>query len=157
MGGWVGGYQQESSRLLLFCSEPQLHSRTMMLCKLGSTIPSRGLWEGSPFQQASISCQHSWSKQGSRSGLAPGHRRLSAGPRKRRASPKAESPLTFSDIVPELVLAGAFLKGFWEFDRAGAEVPEEDAESINVHRVVILPCQDGRLEKGWTPVCSVMN
>lgn len=24
--------------------------------------------------------------------------------------------VTFSDIVPELVLAGAFLKGFWEFD-----------------------------------------
>lgn len=24
--------------------------------------------------------------------------------------------VTFSDIVPELVLAGAFLKGFWELD-----------------------------------------
>lgn len=24
--------------------------------------------------------------------------------------------VTFPDIVPELVLAGAFLKGFWEFD-----------------------------------------
>lgn len=64
-------FQFESSRLLLFCSEPQLQSRTMMLCRLGSTIPSRGLWEGSPFQQASISCQHSSSKLGSRSGLAP--------------------------------------------------------------------------------------
>lgn len=69
--GGVGGFQEESSRLLLFSSEPQLHIRTMMLCKLGSTMPSRGLWEGSPFQQASISCQHSSSKQGSRSGLAP--------------------------------------------------------------------------------------
>lgn len=65
-------FQFESSRLLLFCSEPQLQSRSMMLCRLGSTIPSRGLWEGSPFQQASISCQHSSSKLGSRSGLAPG-------------------------------------------------------------------------------------
>lgn len=126
-----------------------------MLCKLGSTIPSRGLWEGSPFQQASISCQHSSSKQGSRSGLAPGHSPLSAGQRNQRANLKAEWPLTFSDIVPELVLAGAFLKGFWEFDRTGAEVPEEDAESINVHRVIVLPCQEGRLEME-TPSCSVV-
>lgn len=65
-------FQFESSRLLLFCSEPRLQSRTMMLCRLGSTIPSRGLREGSPFQQASISCQHSSSKVGNRSGLAPG-------------------------------------------------------------------------------------
>lgn len=65
-------FQFESSRLPLFCFESQLQSRTMMLCRLGSTMPSRGLWEGSPFQQASISCQHSSSKQGKRSGLAPG-------------------------------------------------------------------------------------
>lgn len=64
--------------------------------------------------------------------------------------------LTFSHVVPELVLAGAFLKGFWEFDRAGAEVPEEDAESINVHRVVVLPCQEGRLQM-QTPFCSGME
>lgn len=57
---------------------------------------------------------------------------------------KAQCPLTFSDVVPELVLAGALLEGFWEFDRTGAEVPEEDAESINVHRVIVLPCQEGR-------------
>jgi len=42
-----------------------------MLCRLGSTIPRRGLWEGSPFQHASISCQHSSSKVGNRSGRAP--------------------------------------------------------------------------------------
>lgn len=65
-------FQFESSRLLLFWSKPQLQSRPMMLCRLGSTMPSRGLLEGSPFQQASISCQHSSSKLGSRSGLAPG-------------------------------------------------------------------------------------
>lgn len=63
--------QFESSRLLLFCSELQLQSRFIILCRLGSTIPSRGLWEGSPFQQASISCQHSSSKVGTRSGLEP--------------------------------------------------------------------------------------
>lgn len=121
-----------------------------MLCRLGSTIPSRGLWEGSPFQQASISCQHSSSKQGSRSGLAPGRRqtssRLAGGQRNQSSYPKAERPLTFFDIVPELVLAGAFLKGFWELDRTSAEVPEEDAESINVYRVIVLACQEGRLQ-----------
>lgn len=68
----TGVFQFESSRLLLFWSELQLQSRTMMLCRLGSTMPRRGLWEGSPFQQASISCQHSSSKLGNRSGLAPG-------------------------------------------------------------------------------------
>lgn len=42
-----------------------------MLCRLGWTMPSRGLWEGSPFQQASISCQHSSSNVGNRSGREP--------------------------------------------------------------------------------------
>lgn len=65
-------FQVESSRLPLFCSAPQLQSRSMMLCRLGSTIPSKGLCKGSPFQQASISCQHSSSKLDSLSGRAPG-------------------------------------------------------------------------------------
>lgn len=117
-----------------------------MLSRLGSTMPSRGLWEGSPFQQASISCQHSSSKQGSRSGLAPGAAGGQRGNKSRaqRANVEAERRLTFPDVVPELVLAGAFLKGLWEFDRTGAEVPEEDAEGVNVHGVVVLPCQGGR-------------
>ncbi len=47
------------------------HRRSMMLCRLGWTMPSRGLWEGSPFQQASISCQHSSSNVDNRSGREP--------------------------------------------------------------------------------------
>ena len=49
---------------------------------------------------------------------------------------------TFFNIIPELVLTGAFLKGLWEFDWTSAEVPEKDPEGVNIHRVIILSCQD---------------
>ncbi|KAG9353109.1 hypothetical protein JZ751_017685 [Albula glossodonta] len=35
--------QVESSKLVLFLSDPVVHKRTMMLCKLGCTMPSKGL------------------------------------------------------------------------------------------------------------------
>lgn len=57
-----------------------------------------------------------------------------------QTKPNGDDCFTLFDVVPELILAGAFLKGFWEFDRAGAEVPEEDPEGVDVHRVVILSC-----------------
>lgn len=47
---------------------------------------------------------------------------------------------TFFNIIPELVLAGAFLKGFWESDWTRAEVPEKDPEGVDIHRVIILSC-----------------
>lgn len=62
--------QFESSSCALFCSELS-HKRSIMLCRPGCTIPSRGLWEGSPFQHASMSCQHSSSNTGKRSGREP--------------------------------------------------------------------------------------
>jgi hypothetical protein len=46
--------------------------------------------------------------------------------------------ITFFNIIPQLVLAGAFLKGLWEFDRASAEVPEQDSKGIDIHRIIIL-------------------
>lgn len=46
---------------------------------------------------------------------------------------------TLLDVVPQLILAGAFLKGLWELDGPGAQVPEEDPEGVDVHRVVVLP------------------
>lgn len=50
-----------------------------------------------------------------------------------------------------MILAGAFLKGFWELDGAGAEVPEEDPEGVDVHRVVVLSCGTNTEEEesGW--------
>lgn len=62
--------QVESSRLAFLWSTPS-QRRPMILCRLGCTIPSRGLWEGSPFQHASISCQHSSSNPAKRSGREP--------------------------------------------------------------------------------------
>ena len=51
---------------------------------------------------------------------------------------------TFFNVIPELVLTGAFLKGFWEFDWTSAEVPEKDPEGVDVHRVIILSCEKRR-------------
>lgn len=63
--------QVESSKPLLGCSEPARHSLSMIPCSMGCTIPRRGRWEESPSQQASISCQHSSSNTGRRSGRTP--------------------------------------------------------------------------------------
>lgn len=49
---------------------------------------------------------------------------------------------TFFNVIPELVLTGAFLKGFWEFHWTSAEVPEKDPEGVNIHRVIILSCPE---------------
>lgn len=64
--------QVESSKPLLGCSELDLQSLSMIPCSIGWTIPKRGRWEESPSQQASISCQHSSSNTGRRSGRTPG-------------------------------------------------------------------------------------
>lgn len=63
--------QVESSNPLFDCSKLDLHSLSMILCSMGWTMPRRGRWEGSPSQQASISCQHSSSNAGRRSGRTP--------------------------------------------------------------------------------------
>lgn len=70
----------ESSSPRFGCSEADAHSRSMMPRSMGCTMPRRGLWEGSPSQQASISCQHSSSNTGRRSGRAPGDRRVERRP-----------------------------------------------------------------------------
>lgn len=48
---------------------------------------------------------------------------------------------TFFNVIPELVLAGAFLKSFWEFHWARAEVPEKDPKGVDINRIIILSCQ----------------
>lgn len=48
--------------------------------------------------------------------------------------------VTFLDVGPQLVFTGAFLKGFWEFDGAGAEIPEEDPKRVHVDGVIVLSC-----------------
>lgn len=50
--------------------------------------------------------------------------------------------MTFFNIVPELILAGAFLESFWKLHRTGAQVPEQDPKGVDVDRVVILSCQE---------------
>ena len=65
-------FQVESSNPLFGCSELDLQSLSMIPCSIGWTIPKRGRWEESPSQQASISCQHSSSNTGRRSGRTPG-------------------------------------------------------------------------------------
>lgn len=60
--------------------------------------------------------------------------------------------ITFFDIIPELVLAGAFLKGFREFYGTGAQVPEEDPEGIDVNRVVIFSCEQAAIT-GESYIC----
>lgn len=72
--------QVESSSPLFGLSECDLHSRSMMPWSIGWTMPKRGLWEGSPSQQASISCQHSSSNTGRRSGRAPRERSIEIRP-----------------------------------------------------------------------------
>lgn len=64
-------FQVESSNPLFGCSELDLQSLSMIPCSIGWTMPKRGRWEESPSQQASISCQHSSSNTGSRSGRTP--------------------------------------------------------------------------------------
>lgn len=64
-------FQVESSNPLFGCSELDLQSLSMIPCSIGWTIPKRGRWEESPSQQASISCQHSSSNTGRRSGRTP--------------------------------------------------------------------------------------
>lgn len=61
--------------------------------------------------------------------------------------------LTFLDIIPQLILAGAFLKGFWEFDRTRAEVPEQDPKGVDVHGVVVLPCK----KRQWSSMRRVLH
>lgn len=68
-------FQVESSNPLFGCSELDLQSLSMIPCSIGWTIPKRGRWEESPSQQASISCQHSSSNTGRRSGRTPGKQR----------------------------------------------------------------------------------
>lgn len=53
-------------------------------------------------------------------------------------------PRAFFNVIPQLVLAGAFLKGLWEFDRASAEIPEQDSKGIDIHRIIILSCKELR-------------
>ncbi len=48
--------------------------------------------------------------------------------------------VTFLDVGPQLVFTGASLKGFWEFDGAGAEIPEEDPKRVHVYGVIVLSC-----------------
>lgn len=67
-------FQVESSNPLFNCSEFNLQSLFIMRCSMGWTMPRSGRWEGSPSQEASISCQHSSSKMGRRSGRTPGKR-----------------------------------------------------------------------------------
>lgn len=125
--------QFESSRLP--------HRRSMMLCRLGWTMPIRGLWEGSPFQQASISCQHSSSNVDRRSGREPEsstHTEITQSSQRRVNAIQRLALVTFLDVGPQLVFTGAFLKGFWEFDGAGAEIPEEDPKRVHVDRVIVL-------------------
>ncbi len=114
-----------------------------MLCRLGWTMPSRGLWEGSPFQQASISCQHSSSNVDNRSGREPEsskrtHTEITQS--SQRGVDAILALVTFLDVGPQLVFTGASLKGFWEFDGAGAEIPEEDPKRVHVYGVIVLSC-----------------
>lgn len=64
-------FQVESSNPWFNCSEFDLQSLFIMPCNMGWTMPRSGRWEGSPAQLASISCQHSSSKTGRRSGRTP--------------------------------------------------------------------------------------
>lgn len=80
-------FQVESSSPLFGSSEFDLHSRSMMPWSMGWTMPKRGLWEGSPSQQASISCQHSSSNTGRRSGRAPRERSMEIRPELVRGRP----------------------------------------------------------------------
>lgn len=78
-------FHVESSSPLLGLSQFDLHNRSMMPCSMGWTMPKRGLWEGSPSQQASINCQHSSSNTGRRSGRAPRGECMEIRPRGREA------------------------------------------------------------------------
>lgn len=60
--------------------------------------------------------------------------------------------LTSSHIVPEMVFAGAPLKCFRELDRARADIPEEDAKSVDIDGVVVLPCGKKGPEISCIPV-----
>lgn len=46
--------------------------------------------------------------------------------------------LTSAHIIPEMVFASTPLKCLRELDRAGADIPEKDPKSIDIHRIVIL-------------------
>ncbi len=50
--------------------------------------------------------------------------------------------VTFFNIIPELILARAFLKGFWEFHWTGTKIPEKDPEGVNIHRVIVFSCEE---------------
>lgn len=54
-------------------------------------------------------------------------------------------------IVPEMVFASTPLKCLRELDRAGADIPEKDPESIDVHRIIILACEKFRGHMDWCP------
>lgn len=47
-------------------------------------------------------------------------------------------------IIPEMVFARTPLKCLRELDRAGADIPEKDPKSIDVHRIIILSCEKFR-------------
>lgn len=49
---------------------------------------------------------------------------------------------TFFNVGPQLIFAGALLKGFWEFDWTSAEIPEKNPKGVDVNRVIILSCHN---------------
>lgn len=74
---------------------------------MGWTMPRRGLWEGSPSQHASISCQHSSSNTGRRSGRAPRERSMEISPELVRGRPIQQTGLLSSQADDPVGAQGA--------------------------------------------------
>lgn len=73
----------------------------------------------------------------------------SASVAKGKTSSLARDTFTFFDVVPQLVLAGAFLKGVWKLHWTSAEIPEQDPKGVHVNRVIVLSCGEKTSNRGF--------